>query len=198
MVFPGRVGGSTHSFQRGTKRLFDIIIATTGLVVLSPLILLVALAIKLDSRGPIISIHVRHSYTNRRVHVLRFRDTTIQPSHGDSSPTRIGRVLRWSGVEGLPMLLNVLVGEMSIVGPCLYTTPPGLLNEHTLGPAPNNEFRPGLTGWAQVRTSARDETSQARLKRMEDDLFYILNWSLTFDARIIWMSLLCKHFYLLD
>jgi lipopolysaccharide/colanic/teichoic acid biosynthesis glycosyltransferase len=194
MVFSDRVGGPTHSFQRATKRLFDIIIAT--LVVLSPLILLVSLAIKLDSRGPIFSIHARHSYTNRRVHVLRFRNTAIQPSDEDSSPTRMGRILRC--VEGLPMLLNVLVGEMSIVGPCLYTTPPGLLNEHTLGPAPNNEFKPGLTGWAQVRTSARHETSQARLKRMEDDLFYILNWSLTFDARIIWMSLLCKHFYLLD
>jgi lipopolysaccharide/colanic/teichoic acid biosynthesis glycosyltransferase len=168
-----------------------------GLLILSPMILLVSLAIKLDSRGPIFSVQIQHSYGNKIIRVLRFRNSFIQPDQRESSLTRIGRVLSWTGIEGLPMLVNVLRGEMSIVGPCLYATAPRLLDEHALGLARNNELEPGLTGWAQVRAPAKHETSHARREQVEDDLFYIVNWSLRFDARIILTTLLSKHFYVL-
>jgi lipopolysaccharide/colanic/teichoic acid biosynthesis glycosyltransferase len=108
--------------------------------------------------------------------------------------TPMGGVIRWT-IEKLPMLFNVLRGEMSIVGPCLYATTPGLLNKHILG---LNELKPGLTGWAQVRASAKHETSHARRQQVEDDLFHIENWSLRFDARIIIMMLLSKRSYVVN
>ena len=195
MVFSRPLYGSPRPFQRGTKRLFDIVTATMGLLILSPMIPLVSLAIKLDSRGPIFSVQIQHSYGNKIIRVLRFRNSFIQPDQRESSLTRIGRVLSWTGIEGLPMLVNVLRGEMSIVGPCLYATTPGLLNKHILG---LNELKPGLTGWAQVRASAKHETSHARRQQVEDDLFYIENWSLRFDARIIIMMLLSKRSYVVN
>jgi lipopolysaccharide/colanic/teichoic acid biosynthesis glycosyltransferase len=96
------------------------------------------------------------------------------------------------------MFLNVLRGEMSIVGPCLYNTVPTWLNNETLALARNNGFKPGLTGWAQIRSSSNNHTFHAKRRQVEDDIFYIANWSLRFDAKIIMMTLLSGTSYVLN
>jgi lipopolysaccharide/colanic/teichoic acid biosynthesis glycosyltransferase len=197
MVFSRPVYGSSYPFQRGTKRLFDMVVAAAGLLILLPLFLLVSLAIKLESRGPIFSIQIKHSYGNQIVRVLRFRTAVVPPAQGEEPLTRMGRLLGRTGLEELPMLFNVLRGEMSIVGPCSYNAVPTLLKNDMLALPQNNGFKPGLTGWAQIRSSSRNDTFHAKRRRVEDDLFYIANWSLRFDARIIAMMLRSRKSYVL-
>jgi lipopolysaccharide/colanic/teichoic acid biosynthesis glycosyltransferase len=198
MVFHRPIFGPSNPLQRGTKRLFDMVVATGGLLILSPIFLLVSLAIKLDSRGPIFSIQTKHSYGNQIICVLQFRTTVIPLAQGEVHLTRMGRLLARSGLQELPMFLNVLRGEMSIVGPCLYNAVPTWLNNDTLALARNNGFKPGLTGWAQIRSSSKNDTFHTKRRLVEDDLFYIANWSLRFDARIIMMMLLSRQSYVLN
>jgi lipopolysaccharide/colanic/teichoic acid biosynthesis glycosyltransferase len=198
MVFPRPVYGSSYPFQRGTKRLFDIVVATMGLLILSPMFLLVSLAIKLESRGPIFSIQIRHSYGNQIIRTLRFRTTVVPIAQAESNLTRMGRLLDWTGLEELPMFFNVLCGEMSIVGPCSYIAVRTLRNTDTLALPRNNGFKPGLTGWAQIRSSSKNATFHDKRRQVEDDLFYIANWSLGFDARIIMMMVLSRKSYALN
>jgi lipopolysaccharide/colanic/teichoic acid biosynthesis glycosyltransferase len=101
-----------------------------------------------------------------------------------------------TGLVELPVFLNVLRGEMSIVGPCLHNAVPNWLTNETLALARNNGFKPGLTGWAQIRSSSN--TFHAKRQQVEDDLFYIANWSLRFDARIILMTLSSRQSYVLN
>jgi putative colanic acid biosysnthesis UDP-glucose lipid carrier transferase len=186
-----------YPLKRGAKRLFDVGTAVIGLILFSPTILLVALAIKLDSRGPIFSIQIEHSYGGQIIHVIRFRKTFDQSEGGEAHLTRMGRMLGWTGLEDLPMLWNVLIGEMSIVGPCAYTTTSALLTERSLGAPKFKEFKPGLTGWAQVRTFPKYKSAYAKRQQTDDDLFYVANWSPCFDPRIILMILLSKKWYAL-
>jgi lipopolysaccharide/colanic/teichoic acid biosynthesis glycosyltransferase len=137
----------TRPFQRVAKRALDLITATTALVVFSPTLLLVSLAIKLDSRGPVFCTQIRHGYSNQPIPVLKFRSTiSISATEKTSCLTRVGRLLRQTGADGLPMLINVLRGEMSIVEPCFYVTPPRLLEEPILQIGRRNKMKPGLTG----------------------------------------------------
>ena len=198
MVFPRPVYGSSYPLQRGTKRLFDLVVSTMGLLVLSPMLLLVSLAIKLDSRGPLFSIQIKHSYGNQIIRVLRFRTTVVPLAQGEAHLTRMGRLLARTGLEELPMLFTVLRGEMSIVGPCSYIAVPTLRNTDTLALPRNNGFKPGLTGWAQIRSPSKNATFHDKRRQVEDDLFYIANWSLGFDARIIIMMLLSRKSYVLN
>jgi lipopolysaccharide/colanic/teichoic acid biosynthesis glycosyltransferase len=144
--------GLTRPFQRVAKRAFDIITATTALVLFSPTLLLASLAIKLDSRGPVFCTQIRHGYNNQPIPVLKFRSTiSISVTEKTTCLTRVGRLLRQTGADGLPMLINVLRGEMSIVGPGFYVTPPRMmLEEPILQIVWRNKMKPGLTGWAQV------------------------------------------------
>jgi lipopolysaccharide/colanic/teichoic acid biosynthesis glycosyltransferase len=198
MVFLAPVYGLSYRFQRGTKRLFDMLVATMGLIILSPMFLLVSLAIKLESQGPILSIQIKYSYGNQIIRVLQFRTTVVPLGQAESHLTRMGRLLARTGLERLPMLFNVLHGEMSIVGPCSYTTAPAVLKNGALALPRNNGFKPGLTGWAQIRSSSNNNPFQSKRRRVEDDLFYIANWSLRFDARIIMMMLLSRKSYVLN
>jgi lipopolysaccharide/colanic/teichoic acid biosynthesis glycosyltransferase len=198
MVFPRTLYGSSYPLQRGTKRLFDMVVATTGLLILSPMFLLVSLAIKLASRGPIFSIQIKHGYGNQVIRVLQFQTTAVPLAQGESRLTPLGGLLARTGLVELPLFLNVLRGEMSIVGPCLYNAVPTWLNNETLALARNNGFKPGLTGWAQIRSSSNNNTFHAKRRQVEDDIFYIANWSLRFDAKIIMMTLLSRTSYVLN
>ena len=194
----------TPHFQRVAKRAFDIFAATLGLCVFSPMFLLVSIAIKLDSRGPIFSPQVRHGYDNQKIPVLRFRSTTmenmdgfIQTARKRSSATRVGRVLRRTGVDQLPQLINVLRGDMSIVGPRPYRIFPGKILEEQI---PRNLSRhratPGITGWAQVNGYwSENDSFKAMQRRIEHDLYYIDNWSFVLDMKIILMTLVSKKAY---
>jgi len=172
------------------KRVFDIVAATTGLVLLSPIILVAALAIKLDSRGPIFSREIAYGYKNRAIRVFKFRTATVctKASLTNSHVTRVGRVLRQTGIDDLPQLLNVLGGAMSIVGPRPYTCRRDLF-EIRLTPLLHG-VKPGLTGWAQINEYRDGFTTTEQ--RVNDDLYYVKNWSLFLDIKIILLSLVSQ------
>lgn len=170
--------------RRWVKRLFDIGAATASLMLLSPIILIVSAAIKIDSHGPIFSRETLYGYGSRPIRALKFRSVhTCQETNRSSLPvTPFGRVLRRTGIDELPRLLNVLCGEMSIVGPRPYTSRRDLFEKHFL---PLLNVKPGMTGWSQI-TEAREGFGTTE-QRVNDDLHYVENWSLFLDVKIILM-----------
>jgi lipopolysaccharide/colanic/teichoic acid biosynthesis glycosyltransferase len=176
--------------------VFDIIVAATGLTVLSPLLALVSVAIKLDSRGPILVRHIQYWYDGRRVHVINFRCRAFVRADDEDVTTNIGRILSRSGIERLPMLLNVLRGEMSIVGPCSYVAPPSILLAGVLPDAlPRSKLRPGLLCRAKINVPQNPDVGSYLRQQIADDLLYTTNWSLSLDVNIILRTLTSKTSY---
>jgi len=177
------------AFESGgrIKRVFDIVVATGGLVLLAPIILVASIAIKLDSRGPIFSRKIVYGYKNRTFRAIKFRSVAAcaEADRNSSHVTRVGRVLRQTGIDELPQLLNVLRGEMSIVGPRPHAHHQDLF-ENRLMPLLDG-VKPGLTGWAQITESR--EGFWTLEQRIDDDLYYIRNWTLWLDIKIILMTL---------
>jgi lipopolysaccharide/colanic/teichoic acid biosynthesis glycosyltransferase len=136
------LGGGAPAFHldQAAKRLFDIAAATAGLILFSPLVLITSIAIKLDSRGPILVREVLYGYKNRPTQVLGFRLVAVYPENDRTTPrlTRVGRILTQTGIDELPRLFNVLRGDMSIVGP-----PPGPNPRASL-----NRVKPGIVRFA--------------------------------------------------
>lgn len=174
-------------FERALKRTIDILLASFGLILLTPCLPLVALAIKFDSAGPILFMQRRIGFDGRSFNRLKFRTMTVmEDGHSISarSPdyriTKIGHLLRRAGIDGAPQFINVLRGEMSIVGP----RPQGLLQANRVAEeiwsyAFRHHFKPGLTSWAQVNGACGDEVRQ-----FEHDIWYMNNWSAWLDIRI--------------
>ena len=175
----------SSGLNRCAKRLFDIIVATAGLVLFSPIILVACVAIKLDSRGPIFVWEARYGHKSWAIWVLRFRSVTAdaEASQVNSCVTRVGQILRRSGIDGLPQLFNVLRGDMSIVGPRPFAHRRDLFENSVL-----NSVKPGLTGWAQLAESR--EGFRTTEQRIKDDVFYAKNQSLLLDIKIILMTLI--------
>jgi Undecaprenyl-phosphate glucose phosphotransferase len=193
------------AFDRLLKRGFDIVAAATGLVVFSPLFLMVAIAIKLDSHGPVLFRQTRHGYNNHMIRVFKFRSMTTmedgqafrQATKSDPRVTLVGRIIRRTNIDELPQLINVLVGEMSIVGPRPH---PVALNktfqEHISPLSRRHNVKPGITGWAQVNGyRGETDTLEKMQRRFECDLYYIDNWSFLLDVKIILMTLFSKRAY---
>jgi lipopolysaccharide/colanic/teichoic acid biosynthesis glycosyltransferase len=179
-------------FHRVAKRAFDVIAATSGLILLSPTFLLVSMAIKIESHGPVFCPQVRYDYDNKKIAVLKFRSTMFtRTGESSSCVTHVGRVLRWTGIDGLPQLINVLSGEMSIVGPQPCVTADQISAERT-----SLFWRPGITGWAQVNGYwGESDIREGMRRRLEYDLFYINNWSFSLDVKIILMTFFSKSIY---
>ena len=176
--------------------MLDIIVAATGLIVFSPLLVLVSLAIKLDLRGPIFVRHIRYWYDGRRVHVINFRCHAFVRADDEDVTTNIGRILSRSGIDRLPMLLDVLRGEMSIVGPCSYVAPPSILLAGVLPDAlQRSKLRPGLLCRAKINGPQNPDVGSHLRQQIEDDLLYMTNWSLSLDANIILRTLTSKTSY---
>ena len=191
--------GSLHSGAI-IKRAVDIAIAAIGLILLSPIMIISALALRLDSRGPIFCSRVQQNWGNHTFRALKFRCTTNAPASTRCDGlrmTRIGRVLRSSGIDGLPQLFNVLCGEMSIVGPGLYTAlPEPIFKEHISRISRHRDFKPGLIGWALVNGRGNESNSGELMKRrIEYDLYYVENWSILLDVKVILMALCAKKTY---
>ena len=185
------------------KTMFDRVIGSLLLVVLSPLMLLIALAVKLDSRGPVFFRQLRHGFNNEEVWVLKFRSMyTDQLDHlairqvtrGDSRVTRVGRFIRKTSLDELPQLINVVFsGTLSLVGPR-----PHAVHAHAAerrydevvdGYFARHRVRPGMTGWAQIHGwRGATDTPEKIQKRVECDLFYIENWSILLDVYILAMT----------
>jgi putative colanic acid biosysnthesis UDP-glucose lipid carrier transferase len=184
------------------KRAMDVVLAAVGLVVLSPVFLLVALIIKVDSPGPVLYRQARNGLHGEVFSLIKFRTLRVetcdppegqfrQVTHDDPRVTRAGRFLRWTSLDELPQLINVLRGEMSIVGPRPH---PVALNEHYVeridGYRRRHGVRPGITGWAQVNgLRGETETLDKMERRVRHDLHYVDNWSLGLDIRIIFRTL---------
>lgn len=185
-------------FDRGMKRLLDISIAVTALVVLSPLMLMTAVAIVAESGFPILFKQNRKGFGARPFPILKFRSmkvmengaTVTQATKGDARITRIGRVIRRTSIDELPQLLNVLRGDMSIVGPRPHAIAHDDHYDKLIASyAFRQHVKPGITGWAQVN-GCRGETQEVdQMKaRIEHDIWYINNWSIWLDMRIILMT----------
>ena len=193
----------THLF---IKRTFDLILAIVGLVVLSPLFLLVSIAIKFDSPGRIFFHQIRHGFNNEEIDVLKFRSMTVmengnqftQATKNDPRVTRVGRIIRRTNIDELPQLINVLRGDMSIVGPRPHATAHNALFNNMIAPfSRRHNVKPGITGWAQVNGyRGATDTFEKMQRRIEYDLYYVDNWSFLFDVKIILMTLLSKQAYL--
>lgn len=188
------------------KRIFDIVVSIVGLVVLSPLLIVTALAIRLDSRGSVFFRQLRHGYNNEEIRVLKFRtmslsqdtDTQFKSTiQNDIRVTALGRILRRYNIDELPQLFNVLSGQMSIIGPRPQATAHNKLFEEKILPfARRHNVKPGITGWAQVNGyRGPADTLEQMQKRIEYDLFYIDNWSFFFDLKIILMTVFSKKAY---
>ena len=190
---------------RIAKRIFDVVVASVALVALSPLFIMVAMAIKLDSRGPILFRQTRHGYNNETIKVFKLRTMTtledgdhfVQATRNDPRITRIGGVLRRTNIDELPQLLNVLRGEMSIVGPRPHATAHNKMYEGKISVfSRRHVVKPGITGWAQVNGNrGSTDTLEKMQRRVECDLYYIDNWSFWFDIRIVILTLFSKAAY---
>ncbi|MEK6637143.1 MAG: undecaprenyl-phosphate glucose phosphotransferase [Pseudomonadota bacterium] len=181
------------------KKVEDFVLGVSFTALLAPVLLLVAIAIKLDSRGPIFFRQPREGFNNRKFHIWKFRsmyeemsevDAIKQAQPGDRRVTRVGRFLRRSSLDELPQLFNVISGEMSLVGPRPHaaSTRAGdrLFGEVVATYAARHKVKPGMTGWAQVSGwRGETDTEEKLVRRLEHDLYYIENWSVMFDLYII-------------
>jgi len=185
-----------------SKVLFDYTFAALCVLLSLPLLMAIATSIKLESRGPILFRQYRYGFNNRLIGVYKFRtmyvDQTDQnaevlTTRNDPRVTRIGAILRRFSLDELPQLLNVLKGEMSVVGPrphALMAKAAGRLYEEVVDNyAARHKVKPGITGWAQVRGwRGNTDTEETLIARVEHDLHYIENWSLSFDLYIILLT----------
>lgn len=181
--------------DRAAKRLLDIVVALGGLVILSPLMLMTAAAIVVESGLPILFRQHRKGFGARPFQILKFRSMSVmengaevtQATKGDTRITRIGRVIRRTSIDELPQLVNVLRGDMSIVGP----RPHAIAHDDHYDKliayyAFRQHVKPGITGWAQVNGCRGETRDVDQMKaRVEHDIWYINNWSIWLDIRII-------------
>ncbi len=183
-------------FQRIIKRLFDIVSSGLGIIILSPLLLLIALLIKLTSPGPVIYKQRRVTRNEEIFTMYKFRsmradlpeDTENWTEENDPRVTKIGRLMRKTSLDELPQLFNVFEGSMSLIGP--RPERPELVkkfNGEIAGYRMRHRAKAGISGWAQVN-GLRGNTSLE--KRIEFDLYYIRNWSFLFDIKIVLFTFL--------
>ena len=178
------------------KRIVDVITALVGLVISSPVMLAAAIAVGCTSRGPVIFKQERIGLHNKPFRMYKFRTMEVQkPSReaqgwttkNDPRVTRVGRFLRRTSIDELPQLFNILMGDMSMVGP--RPERPQFVEkfkEEIPRYMVKHQVRPGLTGWAQIN-GYRGDTSIKR--RIEYDIFYIENWTMSFDIKIMFLTI---------
>jgi Undecaprenyl-phosphate glucose phosphotransferase len=192
--------------DRLLKRALDLAVASVAGLVMMPFMIVVAALIKLDSPGPVLFRQVRHGFNNKPINVLKFRtmvtEQTIeghfqQATRGDTRITRVGRVLRKTNIDELPQLLNVIRGEMSLVGPRPHAVSHNQMFEGQIARlSRRHNVKPGITGWAQVNgLRGETDTIEKMQARIEHDLYYIDNWSFAFDLQILIRTVLSKKSY---
>ncbi|WP_156358372.1 undecaprenyl-phosphate glucose phosphotransferase [Sphingobium sp. Leaf26] len=189
--------------QRLLKALEDRLLAFVALLILMPVMGMIALAIRLESPGPALFRQQRQGYNCRNFAILKFRtmhqaehpaEAVRQAQRGDPRVTRFGAMLRRTSLDELPQLFNVLIGQMSLVGPRPHapsTRAAGRLFSEIAQAYPSrHNVKPGMTGWAQVCGWRGETQSEAQLLgRLEHDLYYARNWSLWFDLRIMFRTI---------
>jgi Undecaprenyl-phosphate glucose phosphotransferase len=182
------------------KTVFDKVTGSLALIALSPVLALTALAIKLDSPGPILFKQRRYGFNNELIEIYKFRsmyvgqldvDAAKLVTRDDPRVTRVGRLIRRTSIDELPQLFNVVFkGDLSLVGPRPHAVQAKAAERHydevVDGYFARHRVKPGITGWAQINGWRGETDTQEKLQhRVEHDLYYIENWSLLFDLRIL-------------
>jgi len=205
---PGNIGTTlTIELQRAPltkgeqalKRAFDAASAAILLFLLMPLMMLTAVLIKIDSKGPVLFRQRRNGFNDNIFLIYKFRSMRVmddgekikQATKDDPRVTRIGRWLRQMSIDELPQLFNVLMGDMSLVGPRPHAVAHNTeYQEIVANYAFRHHVKPGITGWAQVNGfRGETRTVDSMAKRIELDLYYINHWSIWLDLRILLMTL---------
>jgi len=188
-----------HGMNAVSKRATDIVLAGAALLVLWPLLLLIAIAVKITSQGPVLFRQRRYGLNGEEIIVYKFRSMTVcedgavvnQATRGDERVTPVGRILRSTSLDELPQLLNVLEGKMSVVGPRPHAVAHNeqyrkLINGYMI----RHKVRPGITGLAQVNgLRGETETVEKMRERVRLDLEYLSHWSPWLDVQIIFKTL---------
>jgi len=188
-----------HGMDAVMKRATDIILASSALFVLAPLMTLIALAVKLTSAGPVLFRQRRYGLNGEEIQVYKFRSMTVcedgavvtQAKKDDQRVTPLGRILRSTSLDELPQLLNVLEGKMSVVGPRPHAVAHNELYRKLInGYMIRHKVRPGITGWAQVNgLRGETDTVEKMRERVRFDLEYLSHWSPWMDLKIICRTL---------
>jgi putative colanic acid biosynthesis UDP-glucose lipid carrier transferase len=187
-----------QGYRGVTKRLFDVCLSASALLIASPIFLLVALAVRLSSPGPVIFRQRRYGLDGQEIIVYKFRTMSVtedgteirQASRLDSRVTRVGAILRRTSIDELPQLVNVLQGRMSLVGPRPHAVAHNEMYRKLIkGYMVRHKVLPGITGLAQV-SGCRGETSsvEAMEARVKYDIDYLRHWSLTLDLKILLLT----------
>lgn len=182
-------------YKHFIKRVIDIIISSFCLVFFSPILICAAIAVKFESKGPIIFRQERIGKNGRTFTMYKFRSmiqgaehtgTGVYSGKGDFRVTKVGRLLRATSIDELPQIVNVLKGDMSLIGPRPpLTYHPWLLDEYTAEQRRMFEVRPGITGWAQVHGRKHVEWN----KRIELNVWYVDHLSFLLDVEIFFMTI---------
>lgn len=182
-------------YSRFFKRMFDIIISVIALIILSPLFLIIALLIKIESSGPAIFKQKRLGLDGKEFDIYKFRSMKKDSEHtgsgvysgkSDSRVTKIGRIIRATSIDELPQLINIIKGDMAIIGPRPpLTYHPWPIDEYTDEQLKMFSVRPGITGWAQVNGRKCVEWG----KRIELNVWYVNNISFSLDVKILFMTI---------
>lgn len=194
-VFESPVNG----MKRFYKRSFDVVFSLCALIVISPVLLAVAIAVFVTSPGNVIFKQDRYGLDGRKIKVWKFRSMTVtenadivtQASKGDARITRVGAFIRRTSLDELPQFFNVLLGDMSVVGPRPHAVSHNeqyrnLVSYYML----RHKVLPGITGWAQVNGwRGETDTLDKMEKRIDFDLAYIRNWTMWWDVKIVFMTL---------
>lgn len=183
-----------------SKRLFDFFGSLALLIALSPLFLVIAALIKLDSPGPVLFRQRRHGFNQKQFRILKFRtmtvaedgDVVIQAKANDPRVTPVGRYLRRWNLDELPQLINVIKGDMSLIGPRPHALTHDREYERRIAfYARRHNIKPGITGWAQVNGFRGITDTEDKMRaRLEHDLYYLDNWSVPFDLYILALTAL--------
>lgn len=183
-------------YRHFIKRLVDIIIAVLVLVILSPVFLVTAVAIKLESKGPVIFEQRRLGLNGKEFNIYKFRSMVHNAEHtgsgvysgkDDARVTKVGRMIRAASVDELPQVVNILKGDMSLIGPRPpLTYHPWPFHEYTQEQRRMFEVRPGITGWAQVHGRKDVEWH----KRIEMNVWYVDHMSFWLDMKIFFMTII--------
>jgi polysaccharide biosynthesis protein PslA len=189
-------------FEALSKRVFDVLASSIALLLLSPLFVVLALAIKYDSKGPVYFRQRRRGFNLEEFGIWKFRtmsvledgDVVRQATQNDARVTRVGKILRKYSLDELPQLFNVLSGEMSLVGPRPHAVAHDRFFEKRIALYPRRlNMKPGITGWAQVNGfRGATETDDAMSARVDHDLYYIDNWSISFDVYIVFLTVFSR------
>jgi putative colanic acid biosynthesis UDP-glucose lipid carrier transferase len=187
-----------HGVGGWLKRLEDIVVGSVILVLIAVPMFAISMAVKATSKGPVFFRQRRYGLNGKEVYVWKFRSMTVMEDGGtvkqatkdDKRITPLGAFLRRTSLDELPQFLNVIAGGMSIVGPRPHAVAHNELYRSKIhGYMLRHKVKPGITGWAQVNGwRGETDTLEKMEKRIEHDLFYIQNWHLLWDLKIIWLT----------